>query len=66
MPRDELETLRDAGTRKSLVGSVAVEGLPHAVQHAPSAGATKPVTAPCTAPSPRPAAARLPVHVPTP
>ncbi|MFJ6709305.1 MULTISPECIES: hypothetical protein [unclassified Streptomyces] len=47
MARDELEALRDAGTYgDSLVGSVAVDGLPDGVQHAPSAGATDPVTAP--------------------
>lgn len=46
LPRDELEALRDAGTYKSLVGSVAVGGLPDGVQHAPSAGATDPVVPP--------------------
>ncbi|GHI98142.1 hypothetical protein TPA0906_00080 [Streptomyces olivaceus] len=47
LTRDELEALRDTGTYgKSLVGSVAVDGLPDGVQRAPSAGATDPVTAP--------------------
>ncbi|MFF8575494.1 hypothetical protein ACF06L_30155 [Streptomyces sp. NPDC015408] len=47
MTRDELEALRDAGSYgKSLLGSMAVAGLPDGVQRAPSAGATEPVTAP--------------------
>ncbi|MFJ2627725.1 hypothetical protein ACIO6T_31065 [Streptomyces sp. NPDC087532] len=40
MDREELEALRDAGTYKSIVSSVAVLGLPDGVQRAPSAGAT--------------------------
>lgn len=39
MSRDELEALRDADTHRSLIGSVAVHGLPDGVQYAPSTGA---------------------------
>ncbi|MEV5774281.1 hypothetical protein AB0L49_23975 [Streptomyces antimycoticus] len=46
MPREDLEALRDAGTHKSLVGSVVVHGLPEGAQRAPSAGATDLVAAP--------------------
>jgi hypothetical protein len=37
LSREELEELRDEGTYRSLVGSVAVHGLPDGVRHAPSA-----------------------------
>jgi hypothetical protein len=48
LSRAELEAQRDAGTYKSLVGSVPVLGLPDGVQHAPSAGETGPLDAPST------------------
>lgn len=66
MARDELEALRATGMYESLVGSVAVDGLPNGVQYAPSAWRHRPAHRPLARHLHRGPRRRLPVARPDP